>query len=110
MNKGLHPRMPCGICLFPSALEVSPKAKSFSESMHATLATAKQCLINARSKQKCQADKKRRDVVFEAKQSVLLCTKNLKIKGDSGTSLRQKLLPRFIGPYVISELVGMAAV
>ena len=25
LNKGLHPRMPCGICLFPSALEVSPQ-------------------------------------------------------------------------------------
>ena len=48
--------------------------------MHATLASAKQCLINARSKQKCQADKKRRDVVFEAKQSVLLCTTNQKLR------------------------------
>ena len=63
LNKGLHPRMPCGISLFPSAPEVSPKA-----------------------------------------------TKNLKIKGDSGTSMRQKSLPRFIGPYAISELVGKAAV
>ena len=110
LNKGLHPRMPCGISLFPSALEFSPRATSFSNSMHTTLATAKQCLVNARSKQKTQADKKRRDVVFVVQQSVLLCTKNLKIKGDSGTSLSQKLLPRFIGPYVISELVGKVAV
>ena len=47
--------------------------------------------------------------MFLLNQSVLLCTKNLKIKGDSNTSLRQKLLPRFIGPYTIIQTVGKAA-
>ena len=76
VNKGLHPRMPCGMSLFPSALEFSPSAKSFSVAMHDTLSHAKKCLMDAQSKQKIQADKKRRDVVFLLNQSVLLCTKN----------------------------------
>ena len=106
LNKGIHPRMPCGISDFPTALEMNPKTVAFTESMTEALSNAKRCMANAQSNQKQQADKKRRDVTFLKGETVLLCTKNLKIKGDNCTFKRQKLLPRFIGPYTITEQVG----
>ena len=40
---------------------------------------------------------------------MLLSTRNLKLKNDEGTTARAKLLPKFIGPYVITQIVGKVA-
>lgn len=109
LNKGLHPRLPCGICDLPSASELEPKAVSFSVTMQGTLAMARRCLLAAQSRQKAQADKHARVVTFKEGELVLLSTKNLKLKNDQNVVARQKLLPKFIGPYKILKCIGPVA-
>lgn len=101
--------MPCGLCDLPLETCVTPKAKSFTHDMHMALEQTKKCLLAAQSRQKDKADKHRRDVDYLPGDSVLLCTKNLKIRGDDKTWARHKLLPRFIGPYIILEIINPVA-
>jgi Integrase zinc binding domain/Chromo (CHRromatin Organisation MOdifier) domain len=82
-----------------------PAAEAFVHKMEQELARAKQCIRDAQSKMKIQADKKRQDVTFAVGDEVLLSTKNLKLKSDAP----RKLLPRFIGPYKVLGLIGKVA-
>jgi RNase H-like domain found in reverse transcriptase/Integrase zinc binding domain/Chromo (CHRromatin Organisation MOdifier) domain len=82
-----------------------PSAEVFVNKMAAELKRAKQCILDAQSKMKTQADKRRRDVVFTEGDMVLLSTKNLKLRGNTP----RKLLPRYIGPYRVEGLVGKVA-
>ena len=109
LNKGLHPRVPCGICDLPAASESEPRAVSFSVQMQDNLAMAKKCLIAAQQRQKAQADKHVRELSFEAGELVLLSTRNLKLKNDHQTIARQKLLPKYIGPYKVNQVIGKVA-
>ena len=66
---------------------------------------AKKCLLKAQQRQKSYADTKRREVTFGIGDKVLLSTKNIKLNAP-GT---RKLLPRFIGPFVVTQRVGEVA-
>lgn len=105
LNKGLHPRVP-GICSFPAADDMEPRAVSFSVRMQDTIANARKCLAAAQSRWKASLDPKRGDISFVKGDMVLLSTKNLKIKNDQRVISRHKLLPKFIGPYEVAECVG----
>jgi hypothetical protein len=54
---------------------------------------------------KLYADKKRRDLQFSLGDYVLLSTSNITLK----TPGAQKLLPRFIGPYKVTEVINPVA-
>ena len=70
---------------------------------------AKKCLIAAQQRQKAQADKHVRELSFKAGELVLLSTRNLKLKNDHQTIARQKLLPKYIGPYKVNQVIGKVA-
>ena len=77
-----------------------PKAAAFADQMIQGLADAKKCLEAARQRQKAYADKKRRHVVFNEGDLVLLSTKNINLRMPSDGT--KKLLPRWIGPFPIA--------
>jgi hypothetical protein len=60
----------------------------------------------AQDRQKHFADKKRRAITLEVGQLVLLSSKNIRIT-TTGTP---KLLPRYLGPFKVTKLIGRAAV
>ncbi|MEN9379145.1 MAG: hypothetical protein RJB15_823, partial [Pseudomonadota bacterium] len=102
MTYGCHPPLPTWL-VDPS--QDNPAGKQFAERVHAAVNKAKQLLQVAQQKQAEQANKHRRDVEFAVGDNVLLSTANIAIK----TPGKQKLLPRFIGPYEILQKVGRVA-
>jgi len=110
LNKGLHPRMPSGISSLPLDQARPCSAIKFAAGMQESLAQAKKFMYNAQQRQKAYADKSRQEARFAVGDMVFLATKNLKLKNNDRTRARQKLLPRFIGPYKVLKLVGPAAV
>lgn len=72
------------------------------------LAELKQQLCKAQNTMKLQADKKRRDVSFVAKEMVYLKAQPYKYK-SLASWLNEKLSPRFYGPFEVQEKVGNTA-
>lgn len=70
------------------------------------LSRATQCLRDAQSRAKQKADKSRRHVQYAVGDKVLLSVKNLHIKHPGS----RKLLPRYIGPYKVTEIINPVAV
>lgn len=66
---------------------------------------AKQLLAEAQQRQKAYADRNRREVTLKVGDKVLLSTRNLQLK-NKGT---KKLLPKWVGPFVITQCVGSVA-
>ena len=104
LNYGEHPRNPL-LGEPPKASNAAPDAVAYTEAIADAVRTAKQLLKAAQDRQKSHADTRRRDVQFAAGQQVLLNTKHLRAHMQGCT----KLLPRWIGPYTITALVGKVA-
>jgi hypothetical protein len=105
LNHGRHPRMPSSSITLPTKVNV-PKAKDFVANIHEAIARAKKCLRAAQDRQRQYADQRRRPATYAKGQMVWLNTKNLRRKKDSA----KKLMPRWIGPFEVAEMVGKAAV
>jgi hypothetical protein len=82
-----------------------PQASNFAKTMAENLARAKACLIAARSRQKLFADESCREVKLDVGQKVLLSTINFKL-AHPGT---RKLLPKWVGPFKVTERIGKVA-
>ena len=67
----------------------------------------RQCLLKAQSRQKSYADVRRRPLEFEVGDHVFL--KVIPKRGVVRFDKREKLSPRFIGPFEILERVGIVA-
>ena len=110
LMKGFHPRLPCSFSgMFKPRREngLNPSAIRFNDRIQASLATAKQALLVAQQNQKAYADKKRMELKLKPGDWVMLSTKNLRLKKDDRTMARKKLLPKFIGPYQVTEAIGL---
>jgi hypothetical protein len=79
---------------------------AFVERLQSSLSFARKCLIAAQQRQKALADKRRVDQVYKVGDKVLLSLKYLNLK-HSETS--RKLLPKWIGPFEVVQVVGPVA-
>ena len=64
-------------------------------------------LKEAQSRQKCYADSKRKEIVYEVGDRVYLCVSPL--RGVKRFGVKGKLAPRFVGPYKVLERMGEVA-
>jgi transposase InsO family protein len=102
LNYGRHPNLPTTL-EFPG--NRMPDAESFVDKMQETLARAKTALQAAQQRMVRQAKKHARDVEYNLGDKVLLSTKNM--RPAAGV---KKLMPKYLGPFEITELVGPVAV
>jgi hypothetical protein len=101
LNYGRHPRGPVTVSMDTNI----PAANEFVTGLNKAISQAKDSLISAQASMKRNADSHRRDLEFAVGEQVLLSSKNLRLK-TMGT---KKLLPRFIGPFVILKRIGKLA-
>jgi hypothetical protein len=99
---GYHPRTPVG-----EVIEVvHPASAAFVERLQSSFSFARKCLIAAQQRQKAFADQRRVERIYKVGDKVLLSTKYLNLK-HSETS--RKLLPKWIGPFEVVQVVGPVA-
>ncbi len=94
--------------IFPSLeSEVAvPSAHAFVQRCHRTWTRARETLLQVGSRTKAKADRNRsRPPVYVVGQKVWLSTKNIPIR-----SVSNKLAPKFIGPFAVTEIISPVAV
>ena len=102
LNYGEHPKNP--LLGSPHTGPVkSLDSKAFTEAIADAVRSAKEHLRAAQDRQKATADKHRRDVTYAVGDKVLLSTKNLRLSGA------RKLMPRYVGPFSVTALIGKTA-
>ena len=102
LNYGEHPSNPMLGAPPPGPVR-SLEATAFTEAIADAVRSAKAHLRAAQDRQKAAADKRRRDVTLAVGDQVLVSTKNLQLSGP------RKLMPRWVGPFPVTELIGKAA-
>jgi hypothetical protein len=85
---------------------VHPASAAFVERLQSSLNFARKCLIATHQRQKALADKRRIDQKFKVGDKVLLSTKYLNLKHSKKS---RKLLPKWIGPFEVVQVVGPVA-
>ena len=101
LMQGQHPLTPVTI----QTDSAVPAARLYANQLQDTVARVQENLRKAQDRQKAYADVHRRDINFSVGDHVLLSTKNLTFQ-TVGT---RKFLPKYIGPFPITQLVGKAA-
>jgi hypothetical protein len=102
LTYGYRPRTPVG-----EVVEVvHPASAAFVERLQSSLSLARKLLIAAQQRQKALADKRRVDRVYKVGDKVLLSTKYLNLKHREPS---RKLLPKWIGPFEVVQVVGPVA-
>ena len=104
LNYGRDPRLP--VSILPAKV---PSAQQWADKMIFGLADAKRHLRIAQDRQKQQYDRHRRDVQFAVGEQVLLSSKNITLRRVGDKSSTPKLMPRWIGPFPIQEVIGKGA-
>jgi hypothetical protein len=105
LNYGKDPRLPLSI---PGSTSF-PAASQFADRMAEGLLQAKRCLQAAQQRQKLYYDSGRRDVSFKEGEEVLLSTKHIHLRRTGDKSSTPKLLPKWIGPFKITKIIGKGA-
>ena len=82
-----------------------PAAATFVGDMRQNCERAIECLKRAQRRQKAYADLHRQEVTYKVGDKVLLNTKNVRWRSPGAP----KLMPRFIGPFVVLEVIGKVA-
>jgi hypothetical protein len=85
---------------------VRPASAAFAERLQSSLSFARKCLIAAQQRQKALANKRRVDQDYKVGDKVLLSTKYLNLKHSESS---RKLLPKWIGPFEVVQVVGPVA-
>jgi hypothetical protein len=104
LNYGREPRLP--VSIIPSTV---PKAQEWADRMVFGLADAKRSLRLAQERQKKVYDKGRRDVQYSVGDKVMLRSKNITLRRVGDKSTTPKLMPLWIGPYRVQEVIGKGA-
>ena len=79
--------------------------KGWKQQFEERLRRVRACLYKAQDRMRAQANNKRRDVVYEVGQKVLLSTTNLQLQ----PGVYRKVIPRYVGPFVVEKVVSRAA-
>jgi hypothetical protein len=85
---------------------VNPASAAFVERLQSSLSFARKCLIAAQQRQKALADKNRVEKTLKVGDKMLLSTKYLHLKHIKKS---RKLLPKWIGPFEVVQMVGPVA-
>lgn len=101
LNYGKHPGTPFNR-LLPKHMEV-PAAEQVAAHIRCALTAAKLAMQAAQQRQADLYDRNKTEIEFQVGQSVLLNSKHIR----SGPY--QKLLPRWLGPFTITRVVGRNA-
>jgi hypothetical protein len=101
LNHGQHPRLPG----HPDVISKVPRALGVNRRMQELWARAKSCLQAAADRAKAYVDKRRTHKSFRVGDKVLLATKHARPKNVLG----RKLLPKWMGPFVITTKVNEVA-
>jgi hypothetical protein len=104
LNYGKEPNIPASIT--PSKV---PKPQEWADRMIYGLAEAKRYLRLAQERMKLQYDKKRTHIEFSVGQLVLLSSKNITLRRIGDKSTTPKLMPKWIGPFPIEDVIGKGA-
>jgi hypothetical protein len=86
--------------------EMHPASTAFVERLQSSLSLARKLLIAAQQRQKAFANKHRLEQVYKVGDNVLLSTKYLNLKHSK---TNRKLLPKWIGPFEVVQIVGPVA-
>jgi hypothetical protein len=97
LNYGRHPSTP----LTREMESLVPTTDRKADWLNRALTEAKRCLEAAQQRQKAYADRTRAPITFRPGDRVLLSTKNFN---------KNKLMPKWVGPYPVKEMIGKAAV
>jgi hypothetical protein len=73
------------------------------------LAEAKRHIRLAQERQKKHYDKGRRDKIFHVRDLVLLSSRNISLRRTGDTTTAKKLMPKWIGPFPVTEVIGKGA-
>lgn len=106
LNYGQHPLTPATFDL-PHKV---PAAEQFSSGLQRAVNEARRCWAEAQAKLSANANAKRRDVSYMVGDQVLLNTTNLFYKLAKEQPGARKLMPRYVGPFTVAQLVGPVAV
>jgi hypothetical protein len=85
---------------------VHPASAAFVERLQSSLSFARKCLIAAQQSQEALVGKRRIGQEFKVGDKVLLSTKYLNLKHSKKS---RKLLPKWIGPFEVVQVVGPVA-
>ena len=105
LNYGYHPKSTYITHSREAGSASNPSAVKMKTDMQLALVQARDALKKAQDRYKLYDEKHRRDIEYELGDSVLLTTKNIKIRGKSVS----KLMFRFMEPYEIIKRVGKVA-
>jgi hypothetical protein len=104
LNSGQHPLLALDIALKSKNKINNPSVTDLLENMHTAIEHAKVCLAEAQQRQQRYANEHRRDITFSVGDKVMLSTNNL-----SSLDKAPKLLPKYIGPYMIKRVISPVA-
>lgn len=109
LNYGQEPPTPASLVQRtapPTDAPEVPATTSFLQTLQSAIATARENLLLAQQRQAQTADRHRREHPFQVGDEVLLSTVNLK---RASVGVARKLLPKFIGPFTIIQMVSPVA-
>ena len=107
LNYGHHPITPLTMVCKPNKEIASQTARSFAARLRADLQQAREALRAAQARQTHYANLKRRDVTLRVGDKVWLSAANLHL--TPAENAKRKLLPRYYGPFRITEVVSPVA-
>jgi hypothetical protein len=101
-NHGFNLRTPMG----EGVEVVHPASAAFVERLQFSLSLARKFLIAAQQRQKAFVDKRCVEISYKVGDKVLLSTRYLNLKRSK---TNRKLLPKWIGPFEVVQVVGPVA-